>query len=45
MNEKFLKLSSLFREKKYDEVIFLIQSSTVTRAINKLLFVDVVLKN
>ena len=27
MNEKFLKLSSLFREKKYDEVIFLIQSS------------------
>ena len=27
MNEKFLELSSLFREKKYDEVIFLIQSS------------------
>ena len=27
MNEKFLKLSNLFKEKKYDEVIFLIQSS------------------
>ena len=27
MNEKFLRLTSLFNEKKYDEAIFLIQSS------------------
>ena len=27
MDEKLLKLSSLFKEKKYDELIFFIQSS------------------